>query len=64
MRTNVVLDSKLVEEAFRHAKVATKKELIDLALREFIENHKRRNVLQLRGKVKLDPNCDYKSSRD
>ena len=44
MRTNIVLDDMLVKEAFHYAKVSTKRELIDLALREFIENHKRRDI--------------------
>jgi len=33
MRINVVLDNQLVQEAFRYAKVDTKRELIELALR-------------------------------
>jgi len=36
MRTNIVLDDDLVKEAFRHAPVKTKRELVDLALREFV----------------------------
>ena len=35
MRTNIVLDDNLVKEAFRHAPVKTKRELVDLALRDF-----------------------------
>lgn len=63
MRTNIVLDEDLVEEAFRYAKVTTKRELIDLALREFLENHKRRDISALRGKGLLDSKYDYKSLR-
>lgn len=50
MRTNIVLDDSLVKEAFHYAKVSTKRELIDLALREFIANHKRRDIRLLREK--------------
>lgn len=64
MRTNIVLNETLVKEAFHYAKVSTKRELVDLALREFIENHKRRNIRDLRGKVKLNPDYDYKSLRE
>lgn len=64
MRTNIVLNEDLVNEAFHYANVSTKRELVDLALREFIENHKRRDIRQLRGKVKLDPNYDYKVLRE
>ena len=55
MRTNIVLDGELVDEAFRYAGVKTKRELVDLALREFVESHRRRDVRELRGRVRLDP---------
>jgi Arc/MetJ family transcription regulator len=63
MRTNIVLDEKLVQEAFHYAHVTTKKELIDLALREFVENHRRKDVRDLKGNVKIDDKYDYKSLR-
>lgn len=64
MRTNIVLDEELVDEAFRYAEVKTKRELVDLALREFVENHRRHDVRELRGKVALDPDYDYKALRE
>ncbi len=64
MRTNVVLNEKLVEEAFRYAgDVTTKRELIDLALREFIAHHKRHKIGQLKGKVHISPDYNYKALR-
>jgi Arc/MetJ family transcription regulator len=64
-RTNIVLDEQLVKEAFRFAGgVTSKRELIDLALREFIANHKRRNINQLRGKVHLNSGYNYKALRE
>jgi Arc/MetJ family transcription regulator len=63
MRTNIVLDDKLVKEAFRYVSVSTKKELIDLALREFVENHRRKDIRKLRGKVKIDNQYNYKNLR-
>ena len=63
MRTNIVLDDDLVEEAFRHAPVKTKRELVDLALREFVASRKRKDMRDLIGKVKLDPSYDYKKAR-
>jgi len=41
MRTNIVLDDVLVKEAFKYASVTTKRELINLALKEFVANHGR-----------------------
>lgn len=53
MRTNIVINEKLIEEAFAYAGVSTKRELVDLALREFVENHRRKDIRELRGKIKL-----------
>jgi Arc/MetJ family transcription regulator len=63
MRTNIVLNDQLMQEAFLYAPVTTKRELIDMALREFVENHKRRDVRELRGKVKIAADYDYKVLR-
>lgn len=62
-RTNIVLDEELVEEARRYAKVSTKRELVDLALREFVENHRRRDLRDLKGKVRIREDYDYKELR-
>ncbi len=63
MRTNIVLNPVLVSEAFRYASVKTKKDLIDLALREFVRQHKRTDVRALRGKGLIDPSYNYRSAR-
>lgn len=64
MRTNIVLDDKLVKEAFRYASVATKRELINLALKEFVQNHRKKDVYELKGKVKIRNDYDYKALRE
>lgn len=63
MRTNIVLDDALVEEAFRYASVSTKRELIHIALTEFIQNHRRKDVRELVGKVKIRDDYNYKVHR-
>lgn len=63
-RTNIVLDEDLVEEALRYAGVGTRRELVDLALREFVEAHKRCDLRELRGKVRLRPGYDHKRLRE
>ena len=63
MRTNIVLDDKLVKEAFRVSDAKTKRELVDLALREFVASRKRRDLRELFGRVGLDPSYDYKKAR-
>ena len=63
MRTNIVLDDKLVAEALRYVTVSSKRELVDLALRELIETHKRKDMRLLRNKVQLREDYDYKKLR-
>jgi Arc/MetJ family transcription regulator len=46
MRTNIVLDDELVEEAFEFSQaISTKKELIEMALKEYV-NKKMREMNQ------------------
>ena len=64
VRTNIVLDDELVEEAFRHSDAKTKRELVDRALREFVDNHKRKDIRELRGQVRFHPGYDHKKLRE
>lgn len=64
MRTNVVLDESLVEEALKLSSAKTKKDLIHQALKEFVENRKRLNLLDLSGKIKFAAGYDYKAVRE
>jgi Arc/MetJ family transcription regulator len=64
MRTNIVLDDELVKEAFRHSDAKTKRELVDRALREFVENHRRKDIREMRGKISFHPGYDYKKLRE
>ena len=63
MRTNIELDDSLVEEALRYAGVKTKKDLVHLALREFVARRRRRDVRELPGTVGIRPDYDYKRLR-
>ena len=64
MRTNIVLDPDLIAEAFQFTTVMTKRELVDLALREFVANHKRRDMRDLRGQIRFAEGYDYKALRE
>ena len=64
MRTNIVLDDNLVKEAFKLSKVKTKKELIHLALKEFVENKRRLSLLELEGKIEFAEGYSYKRLRE
>jgi Arc/MetJ family transcription regulator len=64
VRTNVVLDESLVAEALKLSNTKTKKELIHKALKEFVENRRRLNLLDLSGKIKFAEGYDYKRMRE
>ncbi|MBE3113838.1 MAG: type II toxin-antitoxin system VapB family antitoxin [Actinobacteria bacterium] len=64
MRTNIDLDDKLVKEAFNYANVSTKKELINLALKEFVKTYKRLNPKEIKGEIKFEKDYDYKKLRE
>ena len=64
MRTNIVLNDDLVNEAFRYAKdIHTKKELVETALQEFVRNHKIKDIRELKGKIEFAEGYDYKAMR-
>jgi len=58
MRTNIVLDDKLVEEARRLTGIKTKKALIHEALRVMIRLRQQGEVRKLRGKLQWVGNLD------
>lgn len=51
MRTNIEIDDEVMLEAQRLTGTATKRETVDLALRELVARHRRLGVLELRGRV-------------
>lgn len=63
MRTNIVLDDHLVEEALKYSNAKTKRELVDIALREFVATRRRQNLMDLYGKGGIREDYDYKSLR-
>lgn len=63
MRVNLVIDEKLAKEAFKYSQVKTWEDLIEAALREFIENHRRMDLRELRGKISFRTSYDYKALR-
>lgn len=63
MRTNIVLDDRLIREAMRLARVRTKREAVDLALREFIARGKQRDILELLDHELIAPDYDVRAMR-
>jgi len=64
MRTNIVLDDELVNEALKRSHARTKRELIQEALKEYVENRRRMDLRQLRGKISFHNDYDYKKLRE
>ncbi len=63
MRTNIVLDDKLVKEAMKLANVRTKREVVDVALRRFVQNGRQKKLLELYGTGGIRKDYDYKRAR-
>lgn len=63
MRTNVVLDDKLVTKAFQYSRAKTKKGLINEALEELIAVRQRLDIRDLKGKIEFKKDYDYKKMR-
>ena len=60
MRTNIVIDDDLLNEAFSVSKARTKKDLIHEALSEFIRLKKQKDLTELAGSITLHENYDHK----
>jgi Arc/MetJ family transcription regulator len=63
MRTNIVLDDDLLDEAIRVSGIKTKKDVVHEALKVFIATKKRKSLLDLAGKIEFASGYDYKALR-
>jgi len=63
MATNLAIDDQLLREALEISGLKTKKDTVNLALKEFVYRHKQLEIINLFGKMDPDPNYDYKRGR-
>jgi Arc/MetJ family transcription regulator len=63
MPTNLGIDDKLIAEAQQLGRHRTKKEAVNDALREYIRRLKQRKIVDLFGKIEIDPGFHYKNFR-
>jgi Arc/MetJ family transcription regulator len=63
MRTNIVLDEKLIRQAMRLAKAKTMREAVDTALRDYVARARQRDILALVGKDLIAPDYDVRAAR-
>jgi Arc/MetJ family transcription regulator len=54
MRTNIELDDELMKQALLLSKINTKKDVIHEALKNYVGLMKRKQLLELKGKVKWE----------
>jgi Arc/MetJ family transcription regulator len=64
MATNLAIDQELLGEALKVSGLKTKKDTVNLALKEFVNRRKQLEMLNLFGKMDPDPDYDYKKGRN
>ena len=63
MATNLSIDPDLLDRALKVSGEKTKKAAVTKALEEFIGRREQKRILELFGKIDLDPTYDYKAAR-
>jgi len=63
MATNLAIDDALLSLAQKVGGLKTKKETVNVALKEFIQRRKQEEVIKLFGTIEFDPAYDYKQLR-
>jgi len=63
MRTNIVLDDQLVDEALELTGARTKREVVQLALEELVKSMKKKNLADLAGRIRFRAGFDHKALR-
>jgi len=58
MRTNVVIDEKIIKKAQNYTGLKTKKDVINYALQELIRRKERKEILKLAGKLHWEGDLD------
>jgi Arc/MetJ family transcription regulator len=63
MRTNIVLDDDLVKEAMTLTGAMTKKDVVHLALEELVHSRKKKDLLDLAGRIQFRRGFNHKNAR-
>lgn len=58
MRTNIVIDDDLINEAMRLSKLTTKKAVVETGLKLLVQIKKQERLKSLRGKLEWDGDLD------
>lgn len=63
MATNLALDDELIIEVQRIGHFKSKKVAVNTALAEYVQRHKQSEIVDLFGKIDMDPGYNYKDGR-
>jgi len=61
--TNLAIDDDLLKRAKRLGRHRSKRETVNVALREYVRRREMVKLLEAFGTIELDPAWDYKSAR-
>jgi Arc/MetJ family transcription regulator len=64
MQITLNLDEALLDEAFQLTNLATREELVNLALRELVRSRRKKNLLNLAGQIQFSEDFDHKALRE
>ncbi len=63
MATNLSIDNELLNTALEVGGLKTKKDTVNLALEEFIQKRRAKEIISLFGTIEYDREYDYKKMR-
>lgn len=63
MRTNIVIDDQLMDEALKATGFSTKKEAVEQGLKLLVRQNKQQAIRKLRGKLKWEGDLDEMRGR-
>ena len=63
MASNLAINDELLKEALEISGLKTKKDTVNLALKEFVNHRKQLKIFDIFGKMDPDPDYDYKKGR-
>ena len=58
MRTNIVIDDKLMSDAIKASGARTKREVVELGLKTLLQLGKQKEIKRLRGKIQWQSDLD------
>jgi len=64
MATNLAIDDTLLVTAQDISGLKTKRETVNLALKEFIQRRKQEEILNMFGKIEYESDYNYKENRN